>query len=68
MLSCLGEYIANDIITLYYLDYAILYQAEGTKQVKTIFINRYNYTGYIRLLFFIPSILTFLKAIILKML
>ena len=34
------EYISNDVITPYYSDYAILYPAEGTKQVKTLFINR----------------------------
>ena len=44
MLLRLGGYFANDIITLYYSDYAILYPAQGTKQVKTVFINRFNYT------------------------
>ena len=48
MLLRLGEYIANDVITLYYSDYVILYPAEGTKQVKTLFINRFTYTGYMR--------------------
>ena len=34
MLLRLDIYIANAFITLYYSDYAILYPAEGTKQVK----------------------------------
>ena len=36
MLLCFGEYIVNDVITLYYSDYASLYPTEGTKQVKNI--------------------------------
>ena len=43
MLLRLGEYIDNDAITLYYSDYAILYPAVRTKQVKTLFVNRFSY-------------------------
>ena len=48
MLLRLSEYIANDVITLYFSDYAILYPTEGTKQIRTGIINRFNYTGYMR--------------------
>ena len=49
MLLRLGEYIVNDVTTLYKSDNKILYLAEGTKQVKTLFINLLNYTGYMQL-------------------
>ena len=50
MLLRRGKYFDNDVITLYYPDYAILYSAEGTERVKIFFINRLNYTGYMRLI------------------
>ena len=60
MLLRLGEYIDNDAITLYYSDYAILYPAERTKQVKTLFIKRFSYIQAIcdcsERYIFIPSI------------
>ena len=49
MLLRIGEYIVKAFITLYHSDYAILYPAEGTKQVKPLFIKRFNYTGYVGL-------------------
>ena len=36
MLLRIGEYIANDDITLYSSDYAILYPAEGVKHYFSI--------------------------------
>ena len=49
MLLRLDEYIANDVSTLHFSDYVILYPREETKQVNTLFINRFDYTGYMRL-------------------
>ena len=60
MLLRTDEYIANDVTTHYYSNYAISYPAEGTKQVKTLFINRFKQAicDCSERLTFIPSIET----------
>ena len=44
MLLRLGEYIVSVFVTLSYSDCVMLYPAEGTNQVKTLFIKRFNYS------------------------